>query len=155
MPIHTGNNQASGQGATNTGNTEGAPDTGGTTTVTPIPEGPGKDDLAYLAGGYEPNKGAVGNMGEFFNQPGFGNEVKESSKKTSKKFQGQSVYKADNPVGGYIKRGDQFYLDASHKNHIEVFDRTGTKVRAVLNLDGSYNDAKTKTARAEGKRLPK
>ncbi|AML59000.1 Putative large exoprotein involved in heme utilization or adhesion of ShlA/HecA/FhaA family [Serratia rubidaea] len=49
VPAHTGNNQASGQGAINTGNTEGVPDTGGNTTVTPIPEGPNKDDLAYLA----------------------------------------------------------------------------------------------------------
>ncbi|HDS1239214.1 TPA: VENN motif pre-toxin domain-containing protein, partial [Pluralibacter gergoviae] len=47
-PSHTGNNQSSGQGATNTGNTDGKPDTGGNTTVTPIPEGPNKDDLAYL-----------------------------------------------------------------------------------------------------------
>lgn len=48
MPTHTGNNQASGQGTTNTGNTEGVPDTGGNTTITPIPE-QNKDDLAYLA----------------------------------------------------------------------------------------------------------
>ncbi|MDW8846756.1 hemagglutinin repeat-containing protein [Erwinia sp. MMLR14_017] len=36
------------QGATNTGNTGGIADTGGNTTVTPIPDRPGKDDLAYL-----------------------------------------------------------------------------------------------------------
>lgn len=51
VPAHTGNNQASGQGVTNTGNTEGVPDTGGNTMVTPIPDGPSKDDLAYLAEG--------------------------------------------------------------------------------------------------------
>lgn len=49
IPNHTGNNHASGQGATNTGNIDSKPDTGGNTTVTPIPEGPNKDDLAYLA----------------------------------------------------------------------------------------------------------
>ncbi|WP_233443243.1 hemagglutinin repeat-containing protein [Enterobacter asburiae] len=48
-PSHTGNNQLSGQGATHTGNTDGVPDTGGNTTVTPIPDGPNKDDLAYLS----------------------------------------------------------------------------------------------------------
>ncbi|MCW2482542.1 hypothetical protein J5224_26080 [Candidatus Symbiopectobacterium sp. NZEC135] len=80
-------------------------------------------------------------MGEFFKQPGFGSQVKELASKTSKQFQGQ--------------KGDQFYLDARHRNHIEVFDMTGKEVRAVLNLDGSYNDAKTKAARAEGRRLPK
>ncbi|MEI2264974.1 hypothetical protein MKZ79_06990 [Erwinia sp. CGal63] len=36
------------QAASNTGNTEGAPDTGGSSTVTPIPE-QNKDDLAYLS----------------------------------------------------------------------------------------------------------
>ncbi len=102
-----------------------------------------------------PNAGAVGNMSEFLKQPGFGSEIKEISKKTSKQYQGQSVYQANKPVGDYIQKGDQFYLDAKHKDHIEVFDSTGTKVRAVLNLDGSFNDAKTKAAKAEGRRLPK
>ncbi|KAA5926863.1 hypothetical protein F3I58_18550 [Pantoea sp. VH_4] len=89
-----------------------------------------------------PNAGAVGNIGEFFKQSGFGSEIKELSKKTSKQYQGQAVYKANKSVGDYIKKGDQFYLDAKHKDHIEVFDSTGTKVKAVLNLDGSFNDAK-------------
>jgi len=55
IPSHTGNNQSSGQGATNTGNTDGKPDTGGNTTVTPIPDGPSADDLAYLSN----NKNAI------------------------------------------------------------------------------------------------
>ncbi|WP_264627236.1 DUF637 domain-containing protein [Candidatus Symbiopectobacterium sp. NZEC135] len=104
---------------------------------------------------YIPNAGAVGNMGEFFKQPGFGSQVKELSSKTSKKFQGQSVYKAENSIGDFIKKGDQFYLDARHRNHIEVFDITGKEVRAVLNLDGSYNAKKTESATKEGRRLPK
>ncbi|CAI8869805.1 16S rRNA endonuclease CdiA [Kosakonia quasisacchari] len=45
---HTGTDQSFEQGATNTGNPDGNPNTGGNTTVTPIPEGPNKDDLAYL-----------------------------------------------------------------------------------------------------------
>ncbi|MGJ0481060.1 hemagglutinin repeat-containing protein [Pantoea agglomerans] len=104
---------------------------------------------------HQPNQGAVGNMGEFFKQSGFGSELKDLSKKTSKQYQGQSVYKAENSVGDYIKRGDQFYLDAKHRDHIEVFDSTGTKVKAVLNLDGSYNQKKTEAALKEGRRLPK
>lgn len=104
---------------------------------------------------HTPNAGAVGNMSEFLKQPGFCSEIKELSKKNSKQYQGQSVYQANKPVGDYIQKGDQFYLDAKHKDHIEVFDSTGTKVRAVLNLDGSFNDAKTKAAKAEGRRLPK
>ncbi|ABS47127.1 conserved domain protein [Yersinia pseudotuberculosis IP 31758] len=48
---HTGSDQSTGQSATNTGNIDGKPDTGGNSTVTPIPDGPNKDDLAYLQSG--------------------------------------------------------------------------------------------------------
>ncbi|MGX9237092.1 hemagglutinin repeat-containing protein [Pantoea ananatis] len=140
-------------GSSHTGNTSGVPDTGGNTTVTPIAE-QNKDELAYLAGGYEPNKGAVGNMGEFFKQPGFGSVAKDGSQKTSKIYQGQSVYKASGNLSNEIRKGDQFYLDASHMNHLEVFDSKGN-FRVVLNLDGSINPAKTKVAAAEGRKLPK
>ncbi|MGR1252350.1 two-partner secretion domain-containing protein [Aeromonas veronii] len=103
---------------------------------------------------YEPNKGAVGNMGEFFKQPGFGSQMKEHAHKTSQIFQGQSIYQAKKPVGDYIAKGDKYYLDGLHKDHIEVFDSKG-RVKAVLNTDGSYNDSKTKSAIKEGRRLIK
>ncbi|CAK6495769.1 hypothetical protein PANNVG_02719 [Pantoea sp. Nvir] len=45
----TSPDQSDQQDATNTGNTEGNTDTSGNTTVTPIPDGPNKDDLAYLS----------------------------------------------------------------------------------------------------------
>jgi filamentous hemagglutinin len=49
-PNHTGNEEnVSGVGPYNTGNTEGKPNTGSNITVTPIPDAPNKDDLAYLA----------------------------------------------------------------------------------------------------------
>ncbi|MFZ1874793.1 MAG: hemagglutinin repeat-containing protein, partial [Chania sp.] len=103
---------------------------------------------------YVPNAGAVGNMGEFFKQAGFGSLTKDSSQKTSKIYQGQAVYKASSNVSDEIRKGDQFYLDASHKNHLEVFDSKGN-FRVVLNLDGSINPDKTKVAAAEGRKLPK
>ncbi|QYM92797.1 VENN motif pre-toxin domain-containing protein [Dickeya zeae] len=40
--------QSDNNGASNTGNTDGAPSTAGNTTTTPIPDGPSQDDLAYL-----------------------------------------------------------------------------------------------------------
>ncbi|MEM6053007.1 hypothetical protein AAH450_20875 [Erwinia sp. P7711] len=141
------------QGASNTGNTEGTPDTGGNITVTPIPE-QNKDDLTYLAEGYEPNKGAVDNMGEFFKQPGFGSQMNDNCRKTSQVYQGQSVYQAKDAVGDYISKGDKYYLDGAHKNHLEFFDSKG-KFKVVLNLYGSYNDTKMKTAIKEDRRLPK
>ena len=153
-PNHTGNHQISGQGVTHTGNTAGVTDSGIKATITAIPDGPSVDDLAYLAGGYQPNKGAVGNMGEFFKQSGFGILAKDNSQKTSKVYQGQSVYKATGNLNGEIRKGDQYYLDARHKNHLEVFDSKGD-FRSVLNLDGSINPNKTKVAAAEGRKLPK
>ena len=92
---------------------------------------------------YQANEGAVGNMKEFFSQSGFGKQLEANSTKTSKIVQGQSVYRADKDVGTSIKRGDLYYLDGQHKNHIEVFDKTG-RAKAVLNLNGSYNEQKTK-----------
>ncbi|WP_315710639.1 VENN motif pre-toxin domain-containing protein [Brenneria uluponensis] len=46
--------QSGENGASDTGNPEGAPATAGNTTTTPIPDGPNKDDLAYLAIGDKP-----------------------------------------------------------------------------------------------------
>uniref|UniRef100_UPI001F4DD26B VENN motif pre-toxin domain-containing protein n=1 Tax=Rosenbergiella epipactidis TaxID=1544694 RepID=UPI001F4DD26B len=45
--VNTGNNQPLESGPTHTGNSDGLVNTGGTSTVTPLPDGPSKDDLAY------------------------------------------------------------------------------------------------------------
>ncbi|MBZ2123399.1 filamentous hemagglutinin [Streptococcus gordonii] len=36
-------------------------------------------------------------------------------------------------------------MDGAHKDHIEVFDKRG-RFKKVMNLDGSVNDIKTKSA---------
>ncbi|WP_249939054.1 VENN motif pre-toxin domain-containing protein, partial [Tenebrionicola larvae] len=95
---------------------------------------------------YQPNKGAVGNMKEFLTQPGFGTQISNNAQKSSQIYQGQSIYKANGNIGDVIKKGDQFYLDGQHKNHLEVFDSKG-KFKAVLNLDGTVNKAKTEAAK--------
>ncbi|MBT0731137.1 HNH/endonuclease VII fold putative polymorphic toxin [Rosenbergiella nectarea] len=46
--VNTGNNQPLESGPTHTGNSDGLVNTGGTSTVTPLPDGPSKDDLVYL-----------------------------------------------------------------------------------------------------------
>ncbi|MBJ2334066.1 hypothetical protein JFB35_21250 [Dickeya solani] len=89
-------------------------------------------------------------MGEFLKQPGFGSTVKDNTQKTNQQYQGQSVYKATDDIGDYIKKGDQFYLDGQHKDHLEVFDKRGD-FRSVLNLDGTINQ--TKTDAAKGRKL--
>ncbi|WP_255557247.1 hypothetical protein [Sodalis sp. dw_96] len=103
---------------------------------------------------HQPNQGAVGNMGEFFKQSGFGDKARNSSQKTGKIYQGQTVYKATTNINENIKKGDQFYLDAKHKDHIEVFDKKNN-FNVVLNLDGSINTKKTQEAKNEGRTLSK
>lgn len=95
--------------------------------------------------GHEPNKNAFGNMGDFLKQPGFGSTIKDNTQKTNQQYQGQSIYKATDNVGDYINKGDQLYLDGLHKDHIEVFDKRGN-FKAVVNLDGTINRAKTDAA---------
>ncbi|WP_240042251.1 DUF637 domain-containing protein [Photorhabdus khanii] len=114
----------------------------------------GKASVASIVGKnkqpYQPNQGAVGNMNEFLKQPGFGGNLKDNSRKTSRIYDGQSIYQASNDMGQYIRKGDQFYLDGKHKNHLEVFD-SKDRFRYVLNLDGSINPDKTQAA--QGRKL--
>ena len=88
----------------------------------------------------------VGNMKQFLASDGFGSDIASASQKTSKVYDGQSVYKANSDVGNFIKKNDQLYLDGLHKDHIEVFDKQGN-FKAVLNLDGTLNMKKTELAR--------
>ncbi|WP_286177932.1 VENN motif pre-toxin domain-containing protein [Enterobacter sp. Ap-1006] len=83
-PNHTGGDQSVEQLPNNTGNNEGAPD---------LPNHMENQ-------GYDPNKNSVGNMGEFLKQPGFGSTIKDNTQKTNQQYQGQSIYKATDNVGG-------------------------------------------------------
>ncbi|MBD8195601.1 hypothetical protein IFT35_01550 [Pantoea agglomerans] len=92
--------QSGEQGSSNTGNTDGMPDTGGNTTVTPIPE-QNKDDLAYLAEGDKPanlspeGAGRSGAFNEAKRQSGI--PVSQSPNKVS-----PNIDKRGNPQPGYI-----------------------------------------------------
>ena len=93
------------------------------------------------AGGTSRKVIKVNNMNEFF-QTEFGRKLKQSLRKTSRKYQGQTVYEVvDKGVDG-LNKGDLVYLDGLHKDHLEVFNRNG-KFRKVLNLDGVENIIKT------------
>ena len=105
-------------------------------------------------GGYTPNAGATSNMGAFLKSPGFGSQLGEASQKTSKRIGKDTVLVANRDINEHIRKGDQFYLDSTHGNHIEVFD-SNNKARAVLNLDGSLNSAKTAAALRQGRTIPK
>ena len=85
----------------------------------------------------------VSGMGQFFKTQ-FGVGIKKFSRKTSRNVQGQSLYKVSKKSGP-LKKGDYYYLDNRHKDHLEVFDKNGDFLR-VLNLDGTENAAKTAAA---------
>jgi filamentous hemagglutinin len=80
----------------------------------------------------------VNNIGEFF-QTLTGGVFQGASRRTSKVFQGQRVYVAKKDIilqdGTKIRKGDQFYLDGLHKNHLEVFDSQGSP-RIKVDLSG-------------------
>jgi filamentous hemagglutinin len=62
---------------------------------------------------------------------------------------GQAVYKAIDDVGA-ISKGDYFYLDGMHKDHLEVFD-SREKFKSVVNMDGTLNNSKTNLG--QGRRI--
>ena len=96
---------------------------------------------------------AVANMAEFFKSK-FGKLLKKNSKKTAKRVQSQTVYQVTkNKVGNnFVKKGDLYYLDNKHLDHLEVFNKKG-KASVVLNLDGTINLKKTAKARKEGRKI--
>ena len=91
----------------------------------------------------------INNIGEFFKNE-FGLSIKNSVTKTKNQYDGQSIYEVTKKIdSAYLKKGDRFYLDNLHKDHIEVFDKKGN-FRVVLNLYASINEAKTKKRLEEG-----
>ncbi|MFS0654729.1 T7SS effector LXG polymorphic toxin [Bacillus sp. 179-C3.3 HS] len=88
---------------------------------------------------------SVSNMNEFFDME-FGKSISNFLSKTKVKYDGESIYKVNKKTDNkYLKKGYGIYLDALHKDHIEVIDKTGN-VKYVLNLDGTLNTKKTKNA---------
>ncbi|MCL1624400.1 VENN motif pre-toxin domain-containing protein, partial [Moraxella sp. Tifton1] len=98
------------------------------------------------------SRSPVRNIREFFNSP-FGSKIENiSNSERNRYYQGQSIYKMKKNYGPHLKAGDQFYLDSLHKDHLEVFDKSGN-FKIVLNLDGSVNQDKTEKASKQKRKL--
>lgn len=92
------------------------------------------------------------NMNEFF-KTDFGGKLKSFCEKTKITVQGSSVYKITKKFDhSDLKKGCYFYIDKLHLDHIEVFNDHG-RIRAVLNLDGTYNKIKTDRAIAQARTI--
>ena len=77
-----------------------------------------------------------------------GKKLISNSSRTGNNFQGQQIYRIDNKVtidGVRFKKGDYYYLDGLHKDHIEAFS-SNNESKGVFNLDGSFNERKSKAA---------
>lgn len=95
------------------------------------PGGPNNDKDKWIT--------VVNNMKEFFNKTKFGREIKDCVEKTNERYQGQSIYRIKKRLPKFgLKKGDRFYLDNLHKDHLEVFHSNG-KISTILNLDGTEN----------------
>lgn len=90
----------------------------------------------------------VGNMYELFALNAFGKALEECSERTKFLYDNHArIFRIIKDSVEYgLKRGYLYYLDTLHYDHLEVFNKGGTRCVAVLNLDGSYNAAKTSQA---------
>jgi RHS repeat-associated protein len=108
------------------------------------------DDIAKQFDGKTPTAlSQIGKSAAYMNEflaDGFGKTLDVVSSRTNKRCQGQTIYKTNKKLFDQIKKGDHFYLDNLHKDHLEVFDSRGN-FKFVLNLDGTINEAKSLAAK--------
>ncbi len=110
-------------------------------------------------GGSERETDRVHNIEELMRRPGFGETLKKNSTKTGKQYKGANVYKANKNIKDesgvtILNKGDHFYLDSLHHDHLEVFSKKGD-LENVLNLDGSVNGDKFQKAFQDNRKLRK
>ena len=92
-------------------------------------------------------------MKEFFENTEFGKKLKKITRKTSQRKHGQPVYEVTEKCPEYgLRKGDYVYLDAKHRDHLEVFS-DNKNTRKVLNVDGSENMEKGKKAIRENRTI--
>jgi len=89
------------------------------------------------------NTDKVGNIQELFKRDGFGKDLQQNSEPTHGSYNGSRIHRVIEDMPQYnLRRGDLFYLDTLHYDHLEVFNAKGDRQISVLNLDGSLNSEK-------------
>jgi hypothetical protein len=97
----------------------------------------------------------VENMTQFFESTNLGKALSGQSQKTGRVFQGAPVYKMTEKVKigeTALKKGDHFYLDNLHKDHLEVFNKQG-KLVDVLNFNGERLVKKLRNAQKQERNI--
>ncbi|MGR4049463.1 hemagglutinin repeat-containing protein [Kosakonia cowanii] len=140
-PNNTGNGSQVNTGPNNTGNNSDAPGTGGSTTVTPIPDAPNKDDLAYLSN----NKNAIDDIVA-------GKGTAQAGKQTIGVPATQSKNPL-NPVQQYDAHGNEIVYRTMSQKQYERFLNTGvmpatteTSVSPILGYSSKYDGVTVKIA---------
>jgi len=94
---------------------------------------------------------------DFFKKTEFGRWLKNYCDATGQKNNNnEQVYrvkeKIDHP---YLKKGDVFYFDSEHKDHLEIFRGHGSCYyqKYVFNLDGTVNEKLTEKVLSERRKL--
>ncbi|WP_421594822.1 VENN motif pre-toxin domain-containing protein [Rahnella sp. PD4] len=123
--------QSDKNGASHTGNTDGAPSTAGNTTTTPIPDGPNKDDLAYLADGHMLGANGV-----------------QTSSKTIWKGAGKERIDVENPAPG--QRAGQLHYQDNKDNKYLYDPKTDSFPDAPKSVNNLLNDPSFKKAINKG-----
>ena len=94
-------------------------------------------------------------MSEFLSDAPLGRMLRGSAERTGKTYQSVPIYRMSKKmqIGDVVlNKGDHFYLDKLHGDHIEVFNRRG-KVRDVLDLGGNQMREKFERAKNEGRNI--
>ena len=97
----------------------------------------------------------VNNMSEFFSRTPLGKMLKLNSERTGKTYQSVPVYRMSEKmkIGDVdLKKGDHFYLDKLHGDHVEVFNKRG-KIKEVLDFGGNRLENKLDEARKEARNI--
>ncbi|WP_238483602.1 hemagglutinin repeat-containing protein [Rahnella perminowiae] len=123
--------QSDKNGASHTGNTDGAPSTAGNTTTTPIPDGPNKDDLAYLADGHMLGANGV-----------------QTSSKTIWKGAGKERIDVENPAPG--QRAGQLHYQDNKDNKYLYDPKTDSFPDAPKSVNNLLNDPSFRKAINKG-----
>ncbi|WP_413483580.1 VENN motif pre-toxin domain-containing protein [Morganella psychrotolerans] len=128
------------KGITNTGNTDGKPDVGGNTTVTPIPDGPNKDDFIYMSDGHM-----------------LGANGAKVPSKTIWKGEGKERIDVENPNPGqrpgqvhYQDNKNNKYYYNPNSNNFYSFDASKNKIPAPSSVNKLLEDPKFKQAIDKG-----
>ena len=89
-----------------------------------------------------------GNINDFFENSDIGEELRDVSKRTGKRFGKDQIMQLTEDVESLgLKKGDYYYLDSYHKGtELEVYDKSYRAKKVIDSNTGKLIESKTKAA---------